>query len=151
MSPLGHDHAADNSAIDLAVNLYCITKGIPLKALTNCSYRKSGTQECQPDVSYYLGERAQVIPQRTFVVDLNCYPAPGLVIEIAVTSLLDDQGAKRSLYEDLEVTEYWVVDVQKVQILAFKIAEQGGKRTNRSHVLPGLAISTLEEAFHRSR
>ncbi|MCC5649018.1 Uma2 family endonuclease [Nostoc sp. XA013] len=47
--------------------------------------------------------------------------APDLVIEIAKTSLLDDLGTKRclatsrfasTLYEELGIAEYWVVDVQ---------------------------------------
>jgi Uma2 family endonuclease len=79
------------------------------------------------------------------------YPAPDLVIEIAKTSLLDDLGTKRSLYEDLNVSEYWVVDVQNAQIIAYSIAEQGSKRIQVSQVLPGLAMSILEEALRRSR
>ena len=72
-----------------------------------------------------------------------------MVIEIAKTSLLDDLGTKRSLYEELGVTEYWVVDVQNSQIIAYASAEQGSKRIQESQVLPGIAI--LEEALRRSR
>lgn len=84
--------------------------------------------------------------------------APDLVIEIAKTSLLDDLGTKRSLYEELGVAEYWVVDVQNTQIIAYAIADQGSKRIQESQVLSGLAMSTtgyayaiLEEALRRSR
>jgi Uma2 family endonuclease len=72
------------------------------------------------------------------------------VIEVAKSSLLDDMGAKRSLYEELGVAEYWVVDVQNAQILAYAMADQGSKRIQVSLVLPGLAIAVLEEALHRS-
>lgn len=50
----------------------------------------------------------------------------------------------------LGVAEYWVVDVQNAQILAYEIADQGSKRIQVSLVLPGLAIAVLEEALHRS-
>ena len=46
----------------------------------------------------------------TNIVNLDRYPAPDLVVEIAKTTLLDDLGTKRSLYEELGVAEYWVVD-----------------------------------------
>lgn len=73
MPPVGFDHASDNTIIIFAVNLFCTLKGIPLKGLTNCSYRKIGVRECQPDVSYYIGERAKLALTGTSVVDLNSY------------------------------------------------------------------------------
>jgi Uma2 family endonuclease len=66
-------------------------------------------------------------------------------------NLKDDLGTKRSLYEDLNVSEYWVVDVQNAQIIAYAIADQGSKRIRESQVLPGLAITILEEALRCSR
>jgi hypothetical protein len=44
-----------------------------------------------------------------------------------------------------------VVDVQNVQVLAYAMADQGSKRIQVSLVLPGLAMSVLEEALRRSR
>lgn len=151
MNPLGHDHASDNTIISLAVNLFGIIKNIPLKGLTTCSYRKTGVQECQPDVSYYIGENAQIIPWGTTIINLDNYPPPDLVIEVANTSLADDQGAKRLLYEDLGVKEYWILDVQNVRIIPFAIASGGSRRITESQVLPSLKISVLEEALRRSR
>lgn len=151
MTPLGHDHASDNTIISFAVNLFGSIKGIPLKGLTGCSYRKTGVREGQPDVSYYIGENAQVIPWGTSIVNLDEYPPPDLVIEVANTSLADDKGEKRLLYEDLQVKEYWILDVQNVRIIAFAIAEGGSRRISVSQVLPGLAMSVLEEALRRTR
>lgn len=48
---VGADHAVNNSVIHVAITLFCALKGIPLKALINCSYRKSGIREAQPDGS----------------------------------------------------------------------------------------------------
>lgn len=108
-------------------------------------------RECQPDASYYIGERAQLVPQGSAVVDLDSYLPPDLVIEVANTSLSDDLGPKRLLYEELEVAEYWVVDVQNAQLMAFAVAGGGSRRITSSQILPGLAMSLLEEALWRSR
>ncbi|QSJ16449.1 Uma2 family endonuclease [Nostoc sp. UHCC 0702] len=151
MPPVGHDHACDNTIIAFAVNLFCTIKGILIKGLTNCNYRKTGVREAQPDVSYYIGENADVIPYGTSIINLDIYPPPALVIEIANSSLADDKGEKRLLYEDLGVQEYWIVDVQNVQIIAFAIENQGSRRITESLVLPGLAISLLNEVFRRTR
>jgi Uma2 family endonuclease len=151
MLPVSFDHGNDHVVVIFAVNLFAALKNVPATGLDTTSFRKTGMRECQPDVSYSLGDRAQTIPRGTGIVDLDRYPAPNLVIEVAKSSLLDDVGAKRSLYEELGVSEYWVVDVQNAQVLAYTIAEQGSKRIQSSLVLPGLAITTLEEALHRSR
>jgi Uma2 family endonuclease len=151
MLPVGHDHSEDDGTISLAVNLFGIAKAIPLKILPNCSYRKVGVRECQPDVSYYIGDRAHLIPRGTSVIDLNRFPPPDLVIEVASTTLLDDIGIKRTLYEELGVAEYWVLDVKQAQVSAFTVADRGSKRIQASQVLPGLTMSLLEEALHRSR
>jgi Uma2 family endonuclease len=151
MSPIGFDHSTDHGLIALAVGLYAILRQIPLTAADNCTYRKAGEVECQPDLSYYLGEKAQTIPKDTGIVDLDQYPPPDLVVEIAKTSLLDDLGIKRSLYEALGVAEYWVVDVENTDILAYAMSNRGSYRIEVSQVLPGLAIATLTEALQLSR
>jgi Uma2 family endonuclease len=151
MLPVSFDHGNDHVVIIFAVNLFTALKGIPATGLDTTSFRKTGMRECQPDVSYYLGDRAQVVPSGTGIVNLDRYPAPNLVIEVAKSSLLDDVGAKRSLYEELGVAEYWVVDVQNSQVLAYTIADQGSKRIASSLALLGLTFNVLEEALRRGR
>jgi hypothetical protein len=68
---VGPDRASDNTILVFAVNLFCTLKGIPLKGLTNCSYRKPGVRESQPDISYYIGARAKLAPQGSSIVNLN--------------------------------------------------------------------------------
>jgi Uma2 family endonuclease len=151
MSPIGSDHSRDHAIVLVAVTLFAGIKSINLNGMDNCTYRKIGSQDCQPDVSYYVGENADVIPWGTSIIDLGTYPAPNLVIEVANSSLADDKGEKRLLYEDIGVSEYWIVDVQNVQIIAFAIANRGSRRIEQSNVLPGLEIALLEEALQRTR
>ncbi|MEG4014748.1 MULTISPECIES: Uma2 family endonuclease [unclassified Microcoleus] len=149
---VGPDHSRDNAIALFAINLFCTIKGISLNGLDNCSYRKTGVRECQPDVSYYIGERAQLAPRGTLIASLDVTPPPDLVIEVADSTWADDIGEKRLLYEELKVGEYWVLDVQKSEIIAFAIiADNGSRRIVRSEVLPGLTIDLLEEALRRSR
>lgn len=151
MIPIGNEHSQDHSIINHGVYLYATVKGIPLTGKDNCSYRQLGLREFQPDLSCYVGEKVNVIPWGVGVVNLDEYPAPDLVIEVSNTSLSDDLGEKRLLYEDLQISEYWVVDVQNVRVIAFAIANEGSRRIKESQVLTGLKIEILTEALQRSR
>ncbi|NEP08629.1 MAG: hypothetical protein F6K25_32805 [Okeania sp. SIO2G4] len=52
----------------------------------------------------------------------------------------------------MNVAEYWIVDATlKAEVIAFAVADGGSKRINESQVLPGFAISLLEEALQRTR
>lgn len=151
MSPLGTTHSKDHSIVNYTIHLFATLKVIPLNGHDCCSYRRIGVREIQPDLSFYIGENADVIPWETTIIDLNAYPPPDLVIEIANSSLPDDIGEKRLLYEDTNVKEYWIVDVQKIQIIAFAIENGGSWRIANSQVLPGFTISILEEALRLTR
>jgi Uma2 family endonuclease len=75
-----------------------------------------------------------------------------LVIEISSSTINDDLGKKRLLYEQLGTSEYWVVDVQEVKIIALEMLENGGSRQiTVSKLLGGLAIADLEAALKLSR
>lgn len=151
MAPVGYDHAADNTIITVAISLYGIVKNLPLKGLTNCSYRKKGLRECQPDISYYLSDNAQAVPHSTKIVNLNQYPPPDLAIELGDTTLKDDLNRKKQLYEQLPVAEYWVVNVPQSKVIAFAIHSGKSRSISEPQVLPGLKMAVLEEALRRSR
>jgi Uma2 family endonuclease len=148
---VGPNHASDNGIVHVAIALFCALKGIPLKGLINCSYRKPGVREAQPDISYYVGDRAALAPQGSSIANLEQVPPPDVAIEIADSSLNDDLGKKRLLYEDLEVSEYWIVDVENTQIIAFEIASHGSRRITHSGVLTGLEIAVLRSALEQCR
>ena len=85
-------------------------------------------------------------------MNLDESPVPNLVIEISSSTISDDLGKKRLLYEKLGVSEYWVVDVQEVKIIAFEMMVDGGSRQiTASKLLRGFAIADLEEALNLSR
>jgi Uma2 family endonuclease len=144
---VGANHAIDNGLLYAALVLYCALTGITSRGLINASYRKTGYQEAQPDISFYVGSAVQSIPQSNELIDLDRIPAPNLAIEIAATSLNDDLGKKRLLYEDLGIQEYWVVDVEDSVILAFHIKDGGSFRIQTSQVFPNLELRILEQAL----
>ena len=149
--PTGADHASDNGLIYLAITLFCMAKGIPVQGLINCSYRKVEVRECQPDISFYIGDRANLSPTGKSVVNLDEQAIPNLVVEISNTTIEDDLGAKRLLYEEMGVSEYWVVDVQNTLVYAFEIFDRGSRRIDTSLVLPNLSIETITTALNLSK
>ena len=151
MSPLGNPHASDHAIVIGAVCLFASQRNIDLTVRDSCTYRKVGCREVQPDISLYVGDTAEIIPWETKLVSLDIYPPPTLAIEISDSSITDDKGEKRLLYEDLGVLEYWIVDVQQAEILAFAVENRGSRKITRSQVLSGLELSLLEEALQRSR
>ncbi|WP_339379443.1 MULTISPECIES: Uma2 family endonuclease [Okeania] len=111
-------------------------------------------KRCSTRCLLLFGENTDIVPPETSIIDLEKYPPPDLVIEVANSSLSDDQGEKRILYENMGVGEYWIVDVQNVKIIAFSVVDRGSKQIQESLVLPGLKISLLvsllDEALQRS-
>ncbi|HAC62965.1 MAG TPA: Uma2 family endonuclease [Cyanothece sp. UBA12306] len=151
MLPVGFDHSKDHSLISLAINLFGILQNIPFNLLDNCSFRQVGIKEFQPDIATYVGEKTKIIPSGTNIVNLNQYSPPDLVVEIAKTSFLDDIGTKRSLYESLDIKEYWVIDVENCQIIAYSLQSEGSYKIQSSNVLSGLNLAILQEALSKSR
>lgn len=151
MSPLGNPHSRDHAIVISAIMLAAGFKKLDLDAHDNCTYRKEGCHDAQPDASFYLGNTANVVPWNVTVVDLDRYPAPDLVVEVAYSSLSDDKGDKRLLYEALGVKEYWIIDVENAAVLAFAIENLGSRQIRRSQVLPELSLDLLEQALQRSR
>ena len=148
----GSDHSKDHMTIIMSVGLFASLQNIPINGHDCCSYRKKGYTEFQPDASYYIGEKADAIPWGTRIIDLDQYPLPDLVIEISDTSIADDLGAKRLQYEDIGIAEYWIVNVQTMQIFAFANGSDGSiRRIKESLVLAGMKLEILEQALQRSR
>ena len=149
--PIGFAHSRDNSTLAAIVSLYGTLKDLPFLSITNGSFRKVGERECQPDLAFYVGSELPTIPRSNSPVDVNRYGPPTLAIEISSTTLSDDLGQKRLLYERLGIREYWVVNVEAATVIAFAIADGGSRQIQRSFVLPDLAIAVIEAALRRSQ
>jgi Uma2 family endonuclease len=151
MAALGPIHGRDNAVVARLINLYATRKSIRILEFTNTSFAKTGIRECQPDSSFYVGNIAQLPPRNNSAVDLNVYAPPTLVLEIASTTLSDDLGAKRLLYERLGIQEYWVVNAVLSEIIAFEMLNGGSREIHCSVVLPDLEIAVVEEALRLSQ
>lgn len=148
----GFAHSDAHAIILFAIILYATHSGLPLTTIDACSYRKTGCDEFQPDISCYSGENADTIPNETRVIDLDTYPLPNLVIEISDTTLSDDKGEKRLQYEELGISEYWIVNVKTGEIIAFLISAIGvSQRIQVSQVIPGLKFSLLSATLQHRR
>lgn len=151
MSPIGSSHSQDNGIIYSVVSLYATAKNIRIKGLVNCSFRKPSIREFQPDLAFYIGSEFKFPPRTNSPIDLQEFEPPTLVLEFGATSLNDDLGRKRLLYERAKIKEYWVIDVNVGDAIAFAIADGGSGEIQDSLVLPGLAIALVEEALKRSQ
>ncbi|WP_016953353.1 Uma2 family endonuclease [Anabaena sp. PCC 7108] len=150
MLPVGFRHGRYNSIVSKVVSLFATLKNIKIIEATNTSFRKIGEGECQPDLAFYIGDKIIFPPLNNSPVNINELAAPTLVVEIAGSSVNDDLGFKRLLYERLGVKEYWVMDANNHDIIAFEIIDGGSRRIEESKVLPGLQIATVKEAIQRS-
>jgi Uma2 family endonuclease len=156
---VGADVSRSKPLIYFAILLFGMAKEIPISGFVNCSYRKFEARECQPDISFYIGDRANLSPTGKSVVNLDEQAIPNLVVEISNTTINDDLGAKRFLYEEMGVSEYWIVDVQNTLIYAFEIIVgeaspsefRDSRRIDTSLVLPELSIDTITTALTLSK
>ena len=158
--PIGSAHGQDNSILAAIVVLYGTLKAINYVSFTNTSFRKTGERECQPDLAYYIGSDVQRPIKNNQPIDVDVWGSPTLAIEISSTTLSDDLGQKRLLYERLAVQEYWVVNVEAARVIAFAIlpadpqsgiVDGGSRQIQVSTVLPNLPMSVVEEALRRSQ
>jgi Uma2 family endonuclease len=151
MLPVGFRHGRYNAVISKVVSLFATLKNIKIQELTNTSFRKVGESECQPDLAFYISDAVRFPALNNSPIDINESSPPTLVVEIAASSVNDDLGFKRLLYERLGVKEYWVMDANNNDIIAFEIIDGGSRRITSSQVLPGLEISTVKQAVERSQ
>lgn len=120
-------------------------------ALGGCLIEKPSKQAASPDIVLYVGEG---IPQwregEPRRIDLNQWRVPDLVGEVADTTLATDLDEKKQLYADLEIPEYWVIDVQGRRVFVFRLQEDGKyQQRDYSTALEKLPISLLEKTLER--
>jgi len=151
MSPLGPRYGRQKSIISKAVSLFATIKNIRIVEFANTSFSKAGIGEFQPDLAFYIGSGLKVPPLTDLPVDLQQYDPPTLVVEIGDSTVSDELGRKRLLYEESGIQEYWVDDLSMGEVIALTIQNGHSGRIRESRVLPGLSISLVEEALKRAQ
>ncbi|MBD1897622.1 Uma2 family endonuclease [Coleofasciculus sp. FACHB-129] len=151
MAAVGPLHARENSIVSSVVKMFATLRNIRIVELNNATFRQRGVGEFQPDLSYYIGAEFQLPPRTNSPINLNEFQPPALVIEIGASSVNDDLGMKRLIYERVGVREYWVVDASADDAIAFSISDGRSGEIQESLVLPGLTLSLVEEALQRSQ
>ncbi len=151
MPPLSSAPGQDNSIISTIIVLYAAIKNIPIKGLTNTSFRKTRVRESQPDLAFYIGKNLRFPPRNNAPINLDELEPPTLVVEVAASSLEDDSERKQKLYQRLGVQECWVVDVNAGQVIASALSPGKSIPIHKSQVLPELEIALVEAALKRSQ
>jgi Uma2 family endonuclease len=149
MAPVGPAHAGANGLIAQIVGHWAYTRAVALISYVNPTLRKVGLQEAQPDLAYYLAEQSPLPEWSNSPIDLGTTAAPALAVEISATTLDDDLTAKRELYSQLGVGEYWVVDTAGKQVWLFVASDDAQVLQPRdaSLVLPELTAELLTQAL----
>jgi len=152
MGSEGINHA---SISDLFAMLFFIwfsrSSGQPAQSLGRCLLEKPTLQGASPDLVLYIGDGVpqweEGQPRR---INLDNWRVPDLVGEISDTTLATDLDEKKQLYAELEIPEYWVVDVVGKRVLAFRLQEDKTyQQVAQSVVLEGLPISLLGQTLQR--
>jgi Uma2 family endonuclease len=99
------------------------------RSFSGCLMEKTGFAAAAPDLMLYVGDGAPVWktgePRR---INLDGCRVTDLVGEIADTTLASDLDEMKQLYAALGIGEYWVVDVQGLRVLMFRLGADGKYR-----------------------
>lgn len=121
------------------------------ETLGRCLLEKPEKKAASPDLVLYVGEGVpqwkEGEPRR---IDLSRWRVPDLVGEISDTTLATDLDEKKHLYAELEIPEYWVIDIRGKRVIAFRLeAEKQYKEVFESVALEKLPIFLLEQTLER--
>lgn len=150
MSTEGIGHARFNNLMTMIFACWAfLHPETPIESLGGCLMDLAESHACSPDLVLYSGDEIPTWnvgePRR---IDLTRHRMPDLVGEISDTSLRQDLAEQKRLYETLGIREYWVINVQNYQILAFRLNEAGiYEPCTEFRVLPGLPIALLSQTI----
>jgi Uma2 family endonuclease len=121
------------------------------ESLGRCLLEKPNKRAAAPDLVLYIGEGVpqwqEGEPRR---IDLTQWRVPDLVGEISDTTLATDLDEKKKLYVDLEIPEYWVIDVLGRRAIVFRLQSDGKyQQCAYSVALNGLPIPLLDQTLER--
>jgi Uma2 family endonuclease len=147
----GINHARFNKLFTMILAFWFAKRGdVEFDLLGGCVLAKAPLQGAAPDESLYIGGNSpQYEPGEARRVNLNEWRVPDLAVEIADTTLANDLDEKKQLYLNLEIPEYWVVDVRGKRVLAFRLVDGKYQECIESIALAGLPIALLEQTLER--
>jgi len=146
----GPQHARFNNLLTLVFGFWFFSKaGQAFDDLGGCVIEKPKVGGGAPDRVLYIGgdfpQWQKGEPRR---INLNQWRVPDLVVETSDTTLASDLDQKKRLYAALGIPEYWVVDINGVRVLAFRLQENGKyQECDFSVALEGLPIALLSETL----
>mgnify|MGYP000329684296 CR=1 FL=1 len=152
---MGSEGINHSSISDLFAMLFFIwfsrSNAATAQSLGRCLLEKPPLQAASPDLVLYIGEGVpqweEGQPRR---INLDNWRVPDLVGEISDTTLATDLDEKKQLYADLEIPEYWVVDVVGKRVLAFRLQQNKTyQQVAQSVALEGLPVSLLGQTLQR--
>jgi Uma2 family endonuclease len=145
----GPQHARFNNLLTLVFGFWFMSKGgQAFDDLGGCVIEKPKVGGGGPDrVLYIGGDFIQWQPGEPRRINLNKSRLPDLVAEIADTTLASDLDEKKRLYADLQIPEYWVVDIKGERVLAFRLQEGKYQECEVSGALEGLPIALVSETL----
>ncbi len=147
---IGHAQVKDLFIMLLTVWFFAHPERVG-QSYSGCLMEKTGCAAAAPDLMLYVGEGAPVWkvgePRR---INLDACRVPDLVGEIADTTLASDLDEMKQLYAALGIGEYWVVDVQGLRVLMFRLGADGKYREcGESGVLAGAGVDVLVATLGR--
>ena len=152
MASLGVGRSRQNSVVSNVITLFAVCKDMDITSYTNGSFHRAGEKEFQPDIAFYIREGAKYLPpQNNAPINIELCGLPNLVVEVGASSLKDDLGRKRLMYERIGIEEYWVVDVDAREVIVAIDGDARSGQIRRSVVLPGLETNLVDEALGRSQ
>jgi Uma2 family endonuclease len=146
----GINHARFNKLLTMILYSWFLRFGdVKFELLGGCVIDKPPYQGAAADEALYIGGNAPRYQSGARRVDLNKWRVPDLAVEIADTTLASDLDEKKQLYLNLEIPEYWVVDVRGKRVLAFRLVEGKYQECIESIALTGLPIELLDRTLER--
>jgi Uma2 family endonuclease len=138
MSPIGSKHAAIVRLLDTY-----LTKRLSQEFIVSaqCPLVLNNTSEPEPDLV--------VLKKREDNYMLNHPTAADaiLIIEVASSSLLYDKEIKSSLYAQSGIPEYWIVDIEKDQIIQMSKPENNYTETEIINAHQTVEAKTIDSSL----
>jgi len=122
MTPMSGDHSKIIKFLSFLVIGYCEAKGLG-EVLPGPTIRLEPGVNREPDICFIPEEKAHLTSAMPIEV------IPSFIIEVSCTTRSMDLGEKTLDYEKAGVREYWVVDIERDEVVVHLIEEGKYQKT----------------------